>query len=109
MLDACDRLGMLVMDEMFDIWTEAKSAVRLLAGLPGVVGARRRGDGREGLQPPERDPVLDRQRDLRDRHARSAPSWGRKLAEKVRSLDDTRFVTNAINHLVAVARSDAAS
>jgi len=29
--------------------------------------------------------------------------WGRKLAEKVRSLDDTRFVTNAINHLASVA------
>ena len=32
--------------------------------------------------------------------------WGRKLAEKVRSLDDTRFVTNAINHL-AVRRPSA--
>jgi len=29
--------------------------------------------------------------------------WGRKLAEKVRSLDDTRYVTNAINHLASVA------
>jgi beta-galactosidase/beta-glucuronidase len=25
MLDACDRLGMLVMDELFDVWTVAKS------------------------------------------------------------------------------------
>jgi beta-galactosidase len=25
MLDACDRLGMLVIDEAFDIWTESKS------------------------------------------------------------------------------------
>jgi beta-galactosidase len=29
--------------------------------------------------------------------------WGRRLAEKVRSLDDTRHVTNAINHLASVA------
>ena len=28
-------------------------------------------------------------------------TWGRRLAEKVRSLDDTRFVTNGINGLVA--------
>ena len=26
MLDACDRLGMLVMDEAFDVWTECKTA-----------------------------------------------------------------------------------
>jgi beta-galactosidase/beta-glucuronidase len=25
MLDACDRLGMLVMDETFDMWTEPKT------------------------------------------------------------------------------------
>jgi hypothetical protein len=30
-------------------------------------------------------------------------TWGRRLAEKVRSLDDTRFVTNALNPLAAVA------
>ena len=29
MLDACDRLGMLVFDETFDAWTEMKQAVRL--------------------------------------------------------------------------------
>lgn len=25
MLEACDRLGMLVMDEAFDVWTQSKS------------------------------------------------------------------------------------
>jgi beta-galactosidase len=29
-------------------------------------------------------------------------NWGRRLAEKVRSLDDTRFVTNALNGFVAI-------
>ena len=37
------------------------------------VGARSRRDGPQGPQPPERDHVLDRQRDPRDRHRRSAP------------------------------------
>ena len=61
-----------------------KTPVRLLACLPRVVGARRRGDGRQGLQPPERDHVLDRQRDPRDRSTARGRRWGRALAEKVR-------------------------
>ena len=40
MLDACDRLGMLVMDEAFDMWTEAKSDFDYALRLPRVVGAR---------------------------------------------------------------------
>ena len=52
MLDACDRLGMLVMDEAFDMWTRGKIAARLRAGLPAVVGRRPGVDGDQGLQPP---------------------------------------------------------
>ena len=102
MLDACDRLGMLVMDET-DVWTESKTAFDYSLDVPRVVGARRRGDGREGLQPPERDHVLDRQRDPRDRDPGRRRPGARSLAEKVRALDDTRFVTNGINGIVATS------
>ena len=101
MLDACDRLGVLVMDELTDMWTESKTDFDARAGLPGVVGARRRGDGAQGRQPPERHPLLDRQRDPRGRRSRTGRVWSRRLAEKVRSLDDTRFVTNGINAMLA--------
>lgn len=37
MLDACDRLGMLVMDETFDVWAVPKTEDRLLGALPGLV------------------------------------------------------------------------
>ena len=66
LLDACDRLGMLVMDETFDMWTSGKSDYDYSFDFAAVVGARRRGNGRQGLQPPERDLLLDRQRDPRD-------------------------------------------
>ena len=99
MLAACDRLGMLVMDETFDMWTEPEERVRLRAAIPRVVGGRRRGHGPQGLQPPQRDPVQHRQRDPRGRATHGA-RVGRALAEKIRSLDATRLVTQAISGLL---------
>ena len=63
MLAACDRLGMLVMDEAFDMWTEPKNEDDYWPVVPRLVGGRRRRDGPQGPQPPLRDPVLHRQRD----------------------------------------------
>ena len=34
LLDACDRLGMLVMDEAFDVWTESKSSFDYSLAFP---------------------------------------------------------------------------
>lgn len=34
MLNACDRLGMLVMDESFDMWTENKSSYDYALNFP---------------------------------------------------------------------------
>ena len=39
-LDLCDRMGFLVMDEMFDSWTVAKNPVRLSPLLPRMVARR---------------------------------------------------------------------
>jgi hypothetical protein len=101
-LEACDRLGMLVMDEMFDMWTEPKSPFDYSLAFPDWW---------------ERDVEAMVAKDYNHpsvilysigneifETGRSIGSvWGRRLAEKVRSLDDTRFVTNAINHLASVA------
>lgn len=101
LLDACDRLGLLVMDETFDMWTSAKSDFdhafdfatwweRDLEALvakdvnhPSVVFYS------IGNEIPETG------------HPHGAV-WGRRLAEKVRSLDSTRFVTNGINPFVSM-------
>jgi beta-galactosidase len=55
MLDACDRLGVLVMDEAFDMWTSAKSDFDYSLDFPqwrvagrGGLGAQA---GREGPRP----------------------------------------------------------
>ena len=45
MLDACDRLGMLVMDELTDVWTKPKSPEDGADHFARLVAARPRGDG----------------------------------------------------------------
>ncbi len=96
-LDACDRLGMLVMDEAFDCWRQGKNA----------------GDYHVAF-----DDWWERDIEsmvLRDRNHPSIVVWSignevierdgrsngaaiaRMLAEKVRALDPTRPVTSAIN------------
>lgn len=102
MLNACDRLGMLVMDESFDTWTNTKS------------------DYDYGLHFPEwweRDIEAMVNKDfnhpcviiysigneIKETGSSHGAVWGRKLAEKIRSIDSTRYVTNSINGFVSVS------
>jgi beta-galactosidase len=101
MLEACDRLGVLVMDESFDMWSSPKtehdyslsfeqwwradieSMVRKDRNHPSVVLYSIGNEIPEGSTPEGL------------RHAR-------ELAEHVRSLDATRFVTQGVSgHLAA--------
>ncbi len=95
-LDACDRLGMLVIDEAFDCWNDSK--------LPNDYGLY-------FAEWWERDMTA---MVLRDRNHPSIILWStgneiierdgrsegyayaRRLADHIRSLDDTRAVTNAL-------------
>lgn len=100
LLDACDRLGMLVMDESFDMWSSSKVVHDYALHFPlwweKDIEAMVDKDYNHpsvimysiGNEIPET--------------GRSVGSvWGRKLADKVRSLDNTRFVTNSINFIIA--------
>ena len=71
LLDACDRLGMLVMDEAFDCWANGKNTNDYTC-FQGLVAARHRLDGRAGPQPSGRRVVEHRQRNSRRvfRHGR---------------------------------------
>ncbi|MDU0328444.1 glycoside hydrolase family 2 TIM barrel-domain containing protein [Microbacterium sp. KSW2-21] len=101
LLDACDRLGMLVMDETFDMWTQAKSdndyAFDFAEWWERDVEAMVAKDRHHpsvifysiGNEIPETGTAI-------------GSIWGRRLAEKVRSLDPTRYVTNGVNPFVAM-------
>lgn len=104
-LDACDQLGMLVMNEAYDTWSQEKkeydyarhfglwweqdleSWVRGSRNHPSVVFYSL------GNEIPELGTAGGR-------------IWNRKLATKVRSLDSTRPITNGINTLLTIDVGD---
>ncbi len=101
LLEACDRLGMLVMDEAFDMWTSVKTdfdyATRFVDWWERDVEAMVAKDYNHpsvilysiGNEIPE----------LGSPHG---SVWARRIAEKVRLLDSTRLVTNGVNGGLAV-------
>jgi beta-galactosidase len=99
MLDACDRLGVLVMDEAFDMWEEPKSEDDYALRFPEWWEADIEAMVRKDVNHPSvvlysignEIPEVGRPHGAR---------LGRALAEKVRSLDSTRFVTQAISGLL---------
>ncbi len=97
MLDCCDRLGLLVLDEAFDCWTLGKNTYDFglyfqndwKAELTAMVRRDRNHPSvilwSTGNEIFERSGLHDGYR------------WARDLAECVRTLDPTRFITNGIN------------
>lgn len=101
MLEACDRLGVYVMDETFDVWTSNKmphdyslhftewwerdveSMVAKDFNHPSVI-------------------MYSIGNEIPETGSPAGGLTGRALAEKVRELDPTRYVTNAVNGMLAV-------
>lgn len=101
LLKACDRLGMLVMDEAFDQWTLNKSDFDY---------------ANDFTQCWEEDltAMVDKDynhpsvilysigNEISDTGTPNGAVTGRRLAERLRGLDTTRFITNGINGMVSV-------
>lgn len=101
LLAACDKYGMYVMDEFADVWVSTKvdfdygthmaewwehdvtNLVKKDYNHPCVIMYS------IGNEIPEAGNKFDVQ-------------WGKKLADKLRELDDTRYVTNSLNLLLAM-------
>jgi len=100
MLEACDRLGVLVMDETFDMWTRSKSdfdyALDFADWWERDVEAMVRKD--------QNHPCVFAYsigNEIPEVGTPHGAVWARRLAERVRALDDTRFVTSGVNGLLA--------
>ena len=101
LLEACDKFGMYVMDEFSDVWTTTKvdfdygthmaewwehditNLVKKDYNHPCVIMYS------IGNEIPETGNKFDTQ-------------WGKKLADKLRSLDDSRYVTNSLNLMLSI-------
>lgn len=100
LLDACDRLGMLVMDEAFDVWTDPKMPLDYALSFsdwwerdidsmiakdfnhPSVV-------------------IYSIGNEITEVGTPLGSGIGRRIAERVRDLDPTRYVTNSVNLFLA--------
>jgi len=101
MLAACDRLGVLVVDETFDMWTSAKSGFDYSLSFPEWWER----DIESMIAKDYSHPsviMYSIGNEIPEVGSAAGSAWGRKLAEKVRSLDPTRYVTNSINGMLAV-------
>jgi beta-galactosidase len=101
LLNACDELGMLVMDEAFDMWAVCKSSDDYSFHFPEWW---------------ERDVVAMVEKDFNhpsvilysigneipDVSIPHGAKWGRMITEKIKSLDITRFTTNSINGFLCI-------
>ncbi|NNN29415.1 glycoside hydrolase family 2 protein [Streptomyces sp. S3(2020)] len=101
MLDACDRLGMLVVDETFDVWTSAKSGFDYSLHFPEWWERDVEAMVAKDYNHPSVI-MYSIGNEIPEAGSPFGAAWGRKLAEKVRSLDSTRYVTNAVNGFLAV-------
>ncbi|MFB4296690.1 glycoside hydrolase family 2 TIM barrel-domain containing protein [Actinomadura sp. NTSP31] len=101
MLEACDRSGMLVMDEAFDVWTSAKSGFDYSLAFPEWWERDLEAMVAKDVNHPS---VICYSigNEIPETGSPSGAALGRRLAEKVRRLDGTRYVTNGINNLLAV-------
>jgi beta-galactosidase len=101
MLDACDRLGMLVMDEAFDMWTRFKTPYDYAADFPQWWAA-----DLEALVAKDRNHpsviFYSLGNEIAEVGTPHGARWARRMAEHLRALDPTRLVTNGINPYLAV-------
>lgn len=103
MLDACDEHGMLVMDEAFDVWTQSKNdfdyALDFEASWEQDIEAMVRKDRNHACVF-----AYSTGNEIPEVATPQGARWARKLANRVRELDPTRFVTHALNGQLAVMK-----
>jgi hypothetical protein len=95
LLDACDRLGMLVINEAFDVWTRGKNEFDYSFDFAD----HWRDDVTEMVHASRNHPSVimysigNEVLEIVDAHG---ANQGRQLANHIRSLDPTRYITNAL-------------
>lgn len=100
MLAVCDRLGMLVMDEAFDVWTESKMDDDYAQSFPEWWAADVDAMVRKDRNHPSVI-MYSIGNEIPDVGKPAGAALGRAIAERIRAHDGARLVTNSINPLLA--------
>ena len=101
MLDACDRVGMLVMDEAFDCWTRGKSPYDYALDFPQWWAADLESMVAKDYNHPSVI-MYSLGNEIVEIGTPHGARLARRMAEHVRSHDHTRLVTNGVNAALAV-------
>ena len=101
MLNACDRLGMFVLDEAFDVWAAGKSEFDYALSFPEWWERDIEAMVAKDYNHPSVI-LYSTGNEIPEVGSPAGDARGRELAEKIRSLDGTRYVTNAVNNMFAV-------
>lgn len=106
-LEACDRLGMIVMEEIFDVWNKPKLANDYHLFFEDWAVR----DAKWTVLRDRNHPCIFSYsigNEIKEIDGtRGAAEWSKLLTETVKSVDDTRMVTSGIIRLVTVLPSDA--
>ena len=101
LLDACDRLGVLVMDEAFDMWTRFKTIYDYAAEFPQWWA-----EDLKALVAKDRNHpsviMYSIGNEIIEVGTPHGARWARRMAEHLRNLDPSRLITNGINAFLAV-------
>ena len=102
MLEACDYLGMLVMDEYTDVWTTSKVDFDYAMHMPewwerDITNMVRKDYNHPCVI------MYSIGNEIPETGNRFGVQWGKRLADKVRSLDDTRYTVNCLNLMLSMS------
>ncbi|WP_340029336.1 glycoside hydrolase family 2 TIM barrel-domain containing protein [Paenibacillus sp. FSL H7-0940] len=103
LLDACDRIGMLVMDESFDMWSSVKTDYDYAMSFP-VWWEK---DVQAMVDKDFNHPsviMYSIGNEIPEAGSSIGSIWGRKISEKIHTLDPTRFTTNSVSFLLTVIK-----
>lgn len=104
LLEACDRLGVLVMDESFDVWTRSKSNDDYARSFGEWWEADLEAMVRKDRNHPS-VVMYSIGNEIQDTGTPLGSAIGRAMANRLHELDPTRYSTNCVNALLTVGPS----
>ncbi|MCD8217369.1 MAG: DUF4982 domain-containing protein, partial [Clostridiales bacterium] len=103
LLDACDRIGMLVIDESYDMWNQSMSTYDYSLDFADHWERDLEDFTAKDFNHPSVI-MYSIGNEIPEVGTPDGEDWNRKLAQKVHELDPTRLVTNAINGMLVLMR-----
>lgn len=96
LLAACDKFGLLVIDEFTDVWTQPKTAYDYSLYMEQQWEQDLTAMVHKDFNHPAVI-IYSIGNEIPETGTNTSAFWGRKFIQKIRSLDTTRYIINAIN------------